>query len=426
MSPEAVGALAGLKVVEVCGEEGAFAGKLFADMGADVVKVEPPGGDASRTYEPFLEDEPGQERSLHFWHYNTSKRGITLDVEDESGRAVLRRLIATSDMFIESLGPGRAEAMGLGYEALAEAHPELIMASLSPFGQSGPRVHEQATDLTILAGGGPCWSCGYDDHSLPPVRGGGNQGYQTGCHFLFMSALVALLHRDNTGRGQFIDVNMHAAANITTEAASYSWLVAQATVQRQTGRHAGVNPSMPSQVRCGDGRYVNTGVPARRPDDYRRLHAWLVERGLADAFPETPLLEVGAARERIDLAQIAEDPEVAAIFGAGREAFNFLAARMGAFEFFSGAQERGFQVGIIYSPEEVLEDPHFIDRGFPTEVEHPELDRSFVYPGAPYKFGRSPWNVSRAPTLGEHTDEVLSEIGVAQSEIADLRSDGIV
>jgi crotonobetainyl-CoA:carnitine CoA-transferase CaiB-like acyl-CoA transferase len=427
MSPEEVaGPLDGLAVVELCGEEGAMAGKLLADMGADVIKVEPPAGDASRRYEPFLDDEPGVERSLHFWHYNTSKRGITLDIEQEAGSDVVRRLIARSDMFIESLGPGRAAALGLGYDELSDGHPELIMASLSPFGQSGPRSEEQATDLTILAGGGPAWSCGYDDHSLPPVRGGGNQGYQTGCHFLVMSVLVALLHRDNTGRGQYIDINMHAAANVTTEAASYSWLVAEETVQRQTGRHAGVNPSMPTQVRCADGRYVNTGVPPRRPGDFRRLKDWLVEAGLADEFPETAILEVGALRERIDLARISEDPEVAAVFSAGREATNFLASRLGAFEFFTAAQQRGFQVGIIYSPEEVLQDPHLIERGFPTEVEHPELGRSFVYAGAPYKFERSPWKVSRAPLLGEHNDDVYRALGLSEAEVRQLRTDGAV
>ena len=426
MSPDAVGPLNGLKVIELCDDQGAFAGKLLADMGADVVKVEPPAGDPSRGYAPFVDDEPGVERSLHFWHSNTSKRGITLDVEHDAGREVLRKLIANADMFIESLGPGRAQAFGLGYEALAADHPELIMASLSPFGQSGPRVDEHATDLTILAGGGPAWSCGYDDHSLPPVRGGGSQGYQTGCHFLFMSALVALLHRDQTGRGQYIDVNMHAAANVTTEAASYSWLVAEATVQRQTGRHAGVNRSMPSQIPCADGRWVNTGVPARTPLAFEQLHEWLEELGLIEEFPEAALLEIGAQRERIDLSRISEDPEVAAIFGAGREATNLIASRLGAFEFFSGAQERGFQVGIIYSPEEVMEDPHFVARGFPVSVDHPELDRAFLYPGAPYKFGRTPWKARRAPLLGEHNDAVFDEVGLRPDEVEQLKSDGVV
>ena len=168
---------------------------------------------------------------------------------------------------------------------------------------------------------------------------------------------------------------------------------------------------MPSQVACADGRYVNTGIPPRRPDEFKRMHEWLIDLGIVDEFPLTPLLELGAQRERIDLSMIATNPEVAEIFGAGRECVNFVASRIPAAEFFAGAQNRGFQVGIIYAPEEVFADRHFIARGFPTEVEHPELGRSFTYPGAPYQFRGSPWGISRrAPLLGEHTDEVLAAL----------------
>jgi len=408
----ASGALADLRVVELSNERSVFAGKLFADMGADVILVEPPGGDPMRGYPPFLEDEPGRERSLYFWHYNTSKRGVVLDLETDEGREALRELVATADIFLESEPPGRLEALGIEASVLRREHAALITVSMAPFMRGGPREQEQATDLTLLAGGGPAWSCGYDDHSLPPVRGGGNQGYQTGCHYAFMAALVAVVSRDVTGEGQHIDVDMHAAQNVTTEAASYSWLVARETVQRQTGRHAGVNPSAPSQVQCSDGRWVNTGVPARQGRDYRALIEWLEEYGLLESFASAPLLEVGAGQGRLDLSQIATNPEVRETFMAGRDALVLLASSMPAYEFFSGGQQRGFQVGIIYSPEEVMEDEHFKARGFPVEVEHPDLGRSFVYPGAPYVFHGSPWAIQRrAPLLGEHTTEVLAELG---------------
>jgi crotonobetainyl-CoA:carnitine CoA-transferase CaiB-like acyl-CoA transferase len=408
----ASGALADLRVVELSNERSVFAGKLFADMGADVILVEPPGGDPMRGYPPFLEDEPGRERSLYFWHYNTSKRGVVLDLETDEGREALRELVATADILLESEPPGRLEALGVDAATLRRAHPTLVTVSMAPFMRGGPREHEQATDLTLLAGGGPAWSCGYDDHSLPPVRGGGNQGYQTGCHYAFMAALVAVVSRDVTGEGQHIDVDMHAAQNVTTEAASYSWLVARETVQRQTGRHAGVNPSAPSQVQCSDGRWVNTGVPARQGRDYRALIEWLEEYGLLESFASAPLLEVGAGQGRLDLSQIATNPEVRETFMAGRDALVLLASSMPAYEFFSGGQQRGFQVGIIYSPEEVMEDEHFKARGFPVEVEHPDLGRSFVYPGAPYLFHGSPWAIQRrAPLLGEHQAEVLAELG---------------
>ncbi len=421
------GALTGLRVVELCDERGAFAGKLLADMGAEVIKVEPPGGDATRRYGPFLDDDPGPERSLYFWHYNSSKLGVTLDLDQEAGRELFRRLVAGADMLIESERPGRLADLALDYADLRPLNPALIMVSITPFGRTGPRAEEQATDLTLFAGGGPAWSTGYDDHSLPPVRGGGNQGYQTGCHFAVMSALAALLHRDETGTGQHIDVNMHAAANVTTEAGSYAWLVAGQTVQRQTGRHAANNPTMPTQIRCADGRYVNTGLIARRPDQFQRVHDWLASLDLLDGFEGAALLEAASERETIDLSRIAEDEELRALFEAGREAVNLIASRVPAYEFFTSAQERGFQVGVIYSPEEVIEDPHFIARGFVVEVEHPELGRSFRYPGAPYQFKASPWRIRRrAPLLGEDNEAVYGALGLSPDEIEGLKHDGVI
>lgn len=411
------GPMTGLKVVELANERIAFAGKLFADMGADVVLVEPPGGDMTRNYPPYLEDQPGPGRSLWSWHYHTSKRSIELDLESQEGRDAFAKLVAGADIVIESEQPiadssTRLSRLGLDYTDIGAPNAKLIWVSMTPFGRSAPRASDPATDLTIVAGSGMAWSCGYDDHSLPPVRGGGNQGLHTGCHYAVMGALAALLYRDASGEGQYIDVNMNAAGNVTTEGGSYTWLVAKETVQRQTGRHAGVNPSMPSQVVCADGRAVNTGLPPRRPADFQKMLDWLAELGLTEEFHLSPVLEMGAAKERIDLSLIQTDPEVAAIFGAGRDCVNFIAAHLDAYTYFSGAQERGFQVGIIYSPEEVFEDPHFIARGFPTPVEHPELGKTFTYPGAPYQFRGSPWEISRrAPMSGEHTAEILAEIG---------------
>lgn len=425
--PALPGALEGLRVIELAGELVTWAGKLLADMGAQVVKVEPPTGDAMRSWEPYLDDIPGPERSLAYWHYNTSKLGVTLDLGHARGRELFRRLTANCDILLESEHPGRMAELGLDYHDLAATNPGLIYVSVTPFGRTAPRAEEPATDLTILAGGGIAWMNGYDDHSLPPVRGGGNQGLHTASHYALMCALVALLERDVSGQGQHIDVNAHAAANVTNEAGSYTWLVSRQTVQRQTGRHAGVSPSMPSQIECADGRHVNTGLPPRRGHDFKRLYEWLESLGALDEFPLSPLLELGAQRERIDLATIAEDPEAQAIFGAGRDAFNFIASKVTAYEFFTGAQARGFQVGVIYAPEEAIEDVHFKARGFPTPVDHPEFGRTIVYPGAPYRFTKSPWRIRRrAPLLGEDNAAVFGALGVSPEELGALRTAGVI
>lgn len=420
-------ALADLRVIELQSEAGAFAGKLLADMGADVVTVEPPGGAATRALPPFLDDDPDPERSLHFWHYNLNKRAITLDWTSDAGRALLLRLLDGADVLLEAEGPGRLAVLGLDDDRLRAGRPRLIHVSISAFGRAGPRAQEQATDLTLLAGGGPAWSCGYDDHALPPIAGGGYQGYQTGCHFAVLGLLTALLHRDAGGPGQRVDVNMHAANNVTTEAASYSWLVAQATVQRQTGRHAGVQRTQQTQAQCADGRWVNTGMPPRSGEQFRAVREWMDELGLLDDFAEVGLLDEGLKQEHLSFAQIREDELLRAIFHAGRDAIVRIAGALGAYEFFTEAQQRGFQCGVIYSPEEAMADPQMEARGFPVEVEHPEIGRRIRYPGAPYRFSATPWAVRRrAPLIGEDNAEVYGEVGLSVEEIEALQAEGTV
>ena len=405
-------ALDHIRVVELANERISFAGKLLADMGADVILVEPPGGDPSRYYPPFVDDQPGDHCSLYFMHYNTSKRAVVLDLDESKGRQDFRELIATSDVLLESEPRRRLSALGIDYEDLCELQPALIHVAVTPYGRQAPLSDLPTTDLTLMAAGGPPWSCGYDDHALPPVRGWGFQGHQTGSHYAVMSVLTALLHRDISGEGQFVDVSITAALNVTTEAASYVWLVSEETVQRQTGRHAAVTPTGETQMRCADGRYVNTGVPPRFPREFGRLHSWLREMDLENDFPESVFLEMGTKWEGpFDLSQLGTDDTITAIFMAAREALQLIAANVTAYEFFTGCQKAGLSVGIIYSPEEAFEDEHFNARGFQVEVEHDDLGRTVRYSGAPYKLPASPWSISRrAPHRGGHTDEVFQSL----------------
>ena len=419
--PDSAGPLSGLKVIEFTDEIAPWAGKLLAEMGADVVRIEPIEGSKTRWYEPFLDDTPDPEQSLFFWHYNVRKRSVALDIETKAGRDLFIRLVADADILIEDQAPGKMAELGNAYDTLSQENDSLVHAAITPFGQSGPRATEPATDLTLLAGSGPAWSCGYDDHELPPIRGGGGQGYHTASHWAVISILTAIIAKEQIGRGQFIDINASAASNVSTEAASYTWLVAQETVQRQTGRHAGVRPSSPTQVQAADGRWINSGVPARQGKDFQKTYDWLVDEGLVEQFPEAPLLQLGGEREGfLNLGAISsgEDEEGAAIFAAGRAAMVLLIKSLPAYEYFTKAQERGFQCGIIYSPEEVVQDPHFAARGFPLNIEHPELGRSFTYPGVPYKFLGSPCEIkTRPPFLGEHTRDIMVSLEYSEDEI---------
>ena len=402
------GALEGIRVVELASEHAAFAGKQLGDLGADVIVVEPPGGHPSRAYGPFADDTEDPERSLWWWHYNTSKRGVVLDLETPAGAEQFRLLAAAADIVLEGEAPGALEGLGLDHADLRAGHEELIWVSVTPFGRTGARAHEPATDLTLLAGGGPVWSCGYDDHSLPPVRGGGNQAFHVGSTYAVMAALTAVLARDVTGRGQHIDVSMHAACNVTTESGSYEWLVARGTVQRQTGRHALTMITMPSQMLCADGRYVTTGFPPRSRREFEALVDWIDTLGFREEYAETVLLDLAIERGGITMAEITSDELASTIFGAGREALCYIAERITAEEFFRGGQTRGLACGVVASPEEAFDSEHFVARGFPVEVEHEGLGRSYRYPGAPFLMPASPWRISRrAPHVGEHNGDVF-------------------
>jgi len=170
---------------------------------------------------------------------------------------------------------------------------------------------------------------------------------------------------------------------------------------------------MPVQMECADGRYVCGGVPPRTPQGFGQLLGWLREVGLESELPEAIFLERATQRESIDFFEIGVDDEVTAIFSAAREALMLLASRLDAQSFFQGAQKAGVTAGVIYAPEEAYEDPHFVARGFQVEVEHPELGRSFRYPGAPYILPASPWEIHRrAPRLNEHAEEIWREVGL--------------
>jgi crotonobetainyl-CoA:carnitine CoA-transferase CaiB-like acyl-CoA transferase len=402
------GPLHGVRVVELASLWGAWAGKVLGDLGAAVIVVEPPGGHVSRTFGPFVDDQPGPDRSLWWWYYNTSKRSVVLDLDSSEGRDGLRRLVAGADIVVEGEQPARLAALGIDHPRFRAERPELVWTSVTSHGRASERSCQAWIDLTISAASGMAWLNGYDDHSLPPMRGRGNQTLQvTGTHAA-MATLTALVHRDATGIGQHVDVSAFAACNVTTESGTFVWLVSRETVQRQTGRHAAVASTMEVQVQAADGRHVTTGFLWGGAEDLRAILEWLDELGLRETSPEVFFLDIGVARGGVDIAKEWGDPEVLGILAAARSALVHIAEHIPAVAFFEGAQRRDLQVGLILSPDEACDNEHFIARGFPVSVRHDELDRDIPYPGAPFVMTASPWAIQRRPPLvGEHTEELL-------------------
>lgn len=409
------GLLDGIRVLEVSSELAAPAGKLLAELGAEVVVVEPPGGDASRHTGPYADEAGAREQSIVWLAFNAGKLGVTLDLEHESDRAKFRQLAAAADVVLEAEPPGRLAGLGVGSPDLRTANPRLVWASVTPFGPEGaPRAGDPATDLTLSAIGGIVWSCGYDDHELAPVRGSGRQAYQTASVWAVLGVLTALLERNRSGEGQHIDVSAQAAVNVTTEQATYEYLVGRRDVQRQTGRHAAVDPTGPVYARSADERWVHTGMPPKLKREYAAMLSWLDDLGLREEFPESGLLELAVEQGGINQAKVGEDPLETELFRAGREALNFLASRLTAYDFFIGAQTRGLATSIIYSPEETFDDPHFRARSYGEMVRYPRSERDIRYPGPPFLAPKAPWRIPRpAPGIGEHND-LLDELTAAE------------
>jgi benzylsuccinate CoA-transferase BbsE subunit len=412
------GPLAGLRVLELADEKGQFCGKLMGDLGADVVKIEPPGGEACRHVGPFLDDIPHPERSLSFWHYNTSKRGITLNLETTDGHQLFCRLAETADVILETFPPGFLPRLGLGYGALSAANPGLIMCSLTPFGQTGPWRDYATSDLLHMAAGGQMASCGYDEVDVPdapPIAPGGGNAWHMGCHYAYMAIMAALVYRTVTGQGQYIDVSIHETCALTTEAAIANYIYRHEVVRRHTGRHHAPGPTPRTQFRSKDGYYVTALVAGRlNPRYVKNLAELLDSYGMAGDLKDPKYQDpkvIEANRDHIIEELVA----------------NFI-AHLPAEEVYHAAQARGFTWGAVRPAEALLEDAHLHDRDFWKHVEHPELGRSFVYPGEAAIYHGSPWRISRrAPLIGEHNADIFcAELGLSPPELCVLAESRVI
>lgn len=384
--------------LDLSGQAGMFCGRLLADLGADIIKVEPPTGDSVRQSGPFLQNAQGTEKSLLWCSLNAGKRSITLDIESSSGREELKQLVATADFFIESYPVGYLDSLGIGYRVLSELNPRLIFTSITPFGQSGPFRDLHASDLVLWALGGIMNQCGYMDRA--PLRMGVDQVWlQAGLHGA-VGTLLALHGRNRIGEGQHVDVSAHEAV-MRLGMASPSWWYHTRMVTERSGNRQRFSPRVAPLVvwPCLDGEVmfsVYGGVLGRL---VKRLVDWMNEKGDAGHL-------VDIDWSRLDVLKITpgelEDIEA-----------NFLAffAKHTKQELADEALRRRFALAPVNSIADIVRDPQLMSRNFLVEVEYPALGRSLLHPGAPFRLGATPCAVPKAaPRLGEHSSEIRHEI----------------
>jgi crotonobetainyl-CoA:carnitine CoA-transferase CaiB-like acyl-CoA transferase len=414
-------ALDGIKVLELCGERGQLMGKLMGDMGATVIKIEPIGGVKERNIGPFKDDIPNKNRSLYFWANNTSKQSVELDITSSEGSNILKNLSKNVDIILEDMKPGYLTTLGLDYTELSKENPALIMTSLTAFGQDGPYRDYKSTDIVALAMGGQMHSCGYDDlPGSPPIRPWGDHGNYIASHYALLGTLSALIYRDLSGKGQYIDASAHEACSSTTEAALPTYLYSpHGVVSRQTGRHHAVTPTSKTLCKTVDGKYLIVFRIFMDLSSWISLVKWMDSYGMAEDLGDQKFKDMAARR-----TAGSEDADYA------MEVLRKFITTQTAEDVYRKAQQLRFPWGIVRSPEENLNDPHFSeDRGMFAEIAHPELGKDVLikYVGRPYNFKGTPWNATRPPLSGEHTEAILeNELNYSSDQLNSLVSKNII
>jgi crotonobetainyl-CoA:carnitine CoA-transferase CaiB-like acyl-CoA transferase len=394
--------LEGLRVVELADEQAEYAGLLLASLGAEVVKVEPPQGSATRGIGPFYEDRRDPERSLFFWQYNRGKRSVVIDLDDAAGRSRLKELLAESDILLESTPHGYMESIGLSQADLRRWFPSLIAARVSPFGDAGPWAGYKGSDLVHLALGGVTSNCGYDPqpsgyYDLPPVAPQMWHAYHITCEQVVMAVLAALLYREQTGSGQYLSCAVHEAVSKNTELDVMNWVMRRVPLYRQTCRHAQETVSLVPQIhQTKDGRWYMLMALGR--GDLQKLPVFLGRYSMAG-----------------DLGEVKPQPDTAGrpIPGSGggeseaaAHAMEVVQRMVRKFTFsefpWREAQEAGLFCVPLRRPEENVADEHWAARSTYTEIGHPEVGRAFTYVTSKWVSTETAWKVGRrAPLIGE-------------------------
>lgn len=383
----------GLKVIELSDDPaGELTGLQLVHLGADVVKVEPPSGAPSRHRGPFVDGVPDPDRSLAYWYYNGGKRSVVVDLLEAEGRAAFDRLVGDADVLLVSSHPRDVRRLGLDLPAIADAHPSLILTAITPFGLTGPWADYLSGDLVALATSGLLITSGYDDHTIPPIRPGGDQAFHTASSFAHIAILLALHERDNSGRGGLIDVSIQEAAGVTVELANPYWFYPRGLVQRQTCRHAQPVPTQPAIFQCGDERWVYFALILADDKPWRALLEWMDSEELAADLMDDKYRDL--AYRQTNFHHVQGIVEV------------FFLLHDSEYVYREG-QRRGLPIGVLNAPEDLYHDEHLLARGYFADVDQPGYG-TMPKPTVAYRFSAIDTVAPQpAASLGADTNAVL-------------------
>lgn len=367
MVEHVVGGLEGVRVLDLTGEIGVYAGKLLADLGADVLKIEPPDGDPTRRIGPFLQGKADPEASLFFWNENTDKRSVVLDLDSPEDQATFRRLAAAADCLIETHPRRYFADRGLGYEQLARENPSLVQVSITGFGQSGPYSEFKSPEIVAWAMSGFMSRCGDPDRS--PLMAGADPGRHVAGIYGAIGALAALERGRRTGQGAYLDVSAQEAIASVSEGVHLSYIHRGETTKRNGSQYSFAVPL--KIFPCRDGQVLVVTVTVGQ---------WqkLVELMVLDDAAE----DLVDPRWEDNLLRIAERDHIHVIVE------RWVATKTKA-EFVAYAQANRLPFAVVSDVVDASQDPQLEALGFYVDVDHPELGRSFRYPGTPARTGRA-------------------------------------
>ncbi len=400
MTENSVTALSGVKVLDMTEERGLYAGKMLADLGADVIKIEKPEGSKTRRNGPFKDDIPGLETSLYFLNYNTNKRGITLNTDISAGRDIFKQLARKTDILIEDFEVGVMQSLGLDYPVLRELNRGIIMASITGFGQTGPYRMFKAPDIVSFAMGGMMNLNG--PRSAAPVVAPCEQSYYGASVASVFGILTALFLRMKTGEGQLVDASAHeVVATFASEIMSYG---NTSRIGQRAGSQFG---SVPGRIYpCMDG-YVH--ILTIRPNHWK---GFLEVLGTPETLAGKEWDSGMYSNKNVD------------IIDAHVTEFTMAHSKMEITEL---CQAKGIPCTPVNTPAEFTQDPHMKERKFFVNLEHPVIGR-YSYPSPPYRLSQTPCTIKRpAPLLGQHNREVYSgELGLTDKDMAGMKTEGII
>lgn len=407
------------RVIDFTDERGVLTGQMLADLGADVIQVEPPSGSSGRGVAPFFAERP--DESIYWAAYTRGKRGITCDLEDPRGRDLLLRLLETADFLIESSDVGRMADLGLDYATLHERFPRLIYTSISAFGQTGPKAHYVGSDLAIWAAGTPLLMTGDDDR--PPIRVSQPQSWGHASGDAAGGAMLALHARHQTGQGQHVDISAQVSAAQATLGQVLAYQLGASEPERFAGgvKQRGIGFRVSAEVQ--NGHIVLNMAPGPAVGHFAN-HAvqWLVDIGAA----EPSLLEENFRTYADRVATGDADPE---IFPRIQQIMTAEVAKRTKEEMLEVSIKYDLLLVPVLTIFDLANSQQLEAREFWQEIEHDD-GRRVTYPGPPLSIfldGEPRANNNRPPPrLGQHNTEIYGELGLASDDLQALRSDGVI